>query len=95
MGVGASTADDASASPHTPLPFRSAPQVHVGVLRRGVCGAPLDGPPVRVAVKVQHDGLRELSGADIATVSALVRLVKAAYPKVDYEWLADEVRTPP
>ena len=67
-------------------------QVHVAVLRPGVCGAPVGGPPVRVAVKVQHEGLRELSGADIATVSAIVRLVKAFYPKVDYEWLADEVR---
>lgn len=38
-----------------------------------------------MAVKVQHEGLRETSAADIATVSALVTLVKAAYPTVDYE----------
>ena len=46
----------------------------------------------RVAVKVQHEGLRETSNADIATVAALVRIIKALFPAFDYEWLADEIR---
>ena len=48
----------------SPRASASLAQVHLGVLR--VSGA-------RVAVKVQHAGLRETSAADIATVRALTR----------------------
>lgn len=45
-----------------------------------------------VAVKVQHEGLRELSQVDIATISALVDLVKAIFPSFEFTWLADEIK---
>ena len=65
-----------------PLASASLAQVHT---------ARLKGSGQRVAVKVQHAGLRETSAADIYTVRALVHGVKALFPKFDYEWLADEV----
>lgn len=67
----------------TPLASASLAQVHVGTLR---------STGQRVAVKVQHAGLRETSHADIATVVALAHLVKAMFPRFDYMWLADEVQ---
>ena len=46
----------------------------------------------RVAVKVQHQGLREAASADIATVSALVAGVRVFFPNFDYGWLVAEIR---
>ena len=46
----------------------------------------------KVAVKVQHRGLREAAGADIATVAVLVAGVKMLFPNFDYGWLVDEIR---
>ncbi len=82
-----------SSGPHTledifssldrvPLASASLAQVHRGTLRS--TGAP-------VAVKIQHIGLLETSAADIATVSAIVRTVKALFPRFDYMWLAEEL----
>jgi aarF domain-containing kinase len=57
--------------------------VHAGTLR---------GSGLRVALKVQHEGLRETAAADIHTVAALVAIVKALPPRFDYAWLAAEIR---
>lgn len=57
-------------------------QVHRATTSDGRC----------VAVKVQHEGLRESSAADIATIEALVRVVKWAFPTFDYMWLVDETK---
>jgi aarF domain-containing kinase len=63
-----------------PIASASLAQVHVGTLKTGE----------RVAIKIQHAGLRETSDADIKTLSALLHLVKALFPKFDYLWLAEE-----
>lgn len=46
----------------------------------------------RLAVKVQHAGLRESCAADVATVSALVTAVRLVFPDFDYRWLVDEIK---
>ncbi|KXZ42167.1 hypothetical protein GPECTOR_192g313 [Gonium pectorale] len=46
----------------------------------------------RLAVKVQHAGLRESCAADVATVTALVGAVRLVFPEFDYGWLVDEIR---
>lgn len=63
-------------------PFASASlgQVHAGESPEGR----------KVAVKVQHRGLRETAKADVAAVSAIVRAVR--WLGVDYRWLVDEMR---
>jgi aarF domain-containing kinase len=66
-----------------PLASASLAQVHEATLRS--TGA-------RVAVKVQHPGLRETAQADIETISLLVNVAKRLFPKADYVWLADEIR---
>jgi len=59
-----------------PLASASLAQVHV---------ARLKGTGQKVAVKVQHRGLRETCNVDVTTISLLVRAVKAFFPKFDYE----------
>ncbi|GIL99023.1 hypothetical protein Vretimale_4271 [Volvox reticuliferus] len=46
----------------------------------------------RLAVKVQHAGLRESCAADVATISALVAAVRWIFPDFDYGWLVDEIK---
>ena len=46
----------------------------------------------RLAVKVQHAGLRESCDADIRTVEALVRGARAVFPDFNYQWLVDEIK---
>ncbi|KAL4422859.1 hypothetical protein ABPG75_009056 [Micractinium tetrahymenae] len=46
----------------------------------------------RLAVKVQHRGLREASAIDLATIDFLVKAVKWIAPDIDYQWLVDESR---
>jgi aarF domain-containing kinase len=46
----------------------------------------------RLAVKVQHAGLRETAAADLAVIGAIVRAVRWAAPGVDLEWLVEEAR---
>lgn len=67
-----------------PLASASLAQVHEGTLSARLGGG-------RVAVKVQHRGLRETCAADVATIVAVVGAVKWAFPRFNYEWLADEV----
>jgi len=39
----------------------------------------------KLAVKVQHEGLRESADADIATIQALVNIAKFMFPTFDCE----------
>jgi len=64
-----------------PVASASLAQVHAATLRDGT----------RVAVKVQHAGLRESADADIATVRALARAAAFFFPDFDLGWLADEM----
>ncbi|KAI3430556.1 hypothetical protein D9Q98_005149 [Chlorella vulgaris] len=50
----------------------------------------LDHDGQRLAVKVQHRGLREASAIDLATIEFLVKAVKAVAPDFDYQWLVEE-----
>lgn len=44
----------------------------------------------KVAVKVQHEGLRTASRGDILTVKMLIDLAHKLFPNFDYRWLAEE-----
>lgn len=70
----------ASFSPE-PVASASLAQVHVAYDHAGN----------KLAVKVQHRGLRETSQGDIDAVSVLVRLVARLFPDFTYEWLVDEI----
>lgn len=65
-----------------PLASASLAQVHVAYLK---------GTGEKVAIKVQHRGLVEMCDADIATVRALLYVVKALFPRFDYLWLGEEL----
>jgi aarF domain-containing kinase len=65
-----------------PVASASLAQVHAATLR---------GSGARVAVKIQHAGLRESAAADIATVRLLTRAAAWAFPDFDLGWLADEM----
>ena len=65
-----------------PLASASLAQVHAAETLEGV----------KVAVKVQHAGLRENSVVDVATVQALVTAVRFVYPDFNYQWLVDEIQ---
>ncbi|PSC76949.1 ABC1 [Micractinium conductrix] len=65
-----------------PIASASLAQVHEAV----------DHDGQRLAVKVQHRGLRETSELDLATIDWLVSIVKFIAPDVDYTWLVDESR---
>jgi len=72
----------------TPAASASLAQVHEATLRPD----PATGAPGRrVAVKVQHPGLRESCAADIAMISFLARAARAVFPDFDLQWLVDEV----
>jgi len=66
-----------------PIASASLAQVHLATLR---------STGQRVAVKVQHEGLRELSQVDIGTIAFLVDTVKRIFPKFEYTWLVDEIK---
>lgn len=57
-----------------------------GILKRAACWPTAqvhvaeDSDGRKLAVKVQHAGLRETSAADIATVEALVRAARLIFP---------------
>ncbi|XP_062212116.1 putative ABC1 protein At2g40090 [Phragmites australis] len=83
-------AKDLGESPETvfaefdPVPLASASlaQVHAARTRDGQ----------KVAVKVQHDHLKDTGVVDIATVDLLVNVLHYIFPTFDYRWLVDEVR---
>eukprot|EP00879_Flechtneria_rotunda_P031719 GHRR01034673.1.p1 GENE.GHRR01034673.1~~GHRR01034673.1.p1 ORF type:complete len:438 (+),score=116.78 GHRR01034673.1:236-1549(+) len=66
----------------TPIASASLAQVHVAYGHDGR----------KLAVKVQHYGLRESCAADVATIEFLVRAVKVMFPDFDYMWLVDEIK---
>ncbi|EGD72100.1 atypical/ABC1/ABC1-B protein kinase [Salpingoeca rosetta] len=66
----------------TPIASASLAQVHRAVTHDGQ----------KVAVKVQHMGLREESRGDVATVRLLVDIVRFFFPDYDYTWLIEEVQ---
>jgi aarF domain-containing kinase len=66
----------------TPIASASLAQVHLA--RDALTGR-------KVAVKVQHRGLRETSDVDIATIEFVVKAVKR-FAGVDYLWLVEEVQ---
>lgn len=67
---------------HIPIASASLAQVHVAT----------DAATGRkVAVKVQHRGLRETSAVDVATIETVVKAVKAV-AGLDYMWLVEEVQ---
>ena len=42
----------------------------------------------KLAVKVQHRGLREISRGDVAAVCFMVNLVAAVFPEFSYRWVS-------
>jgi aarF domain-containing kinase len=66
-----------------PRPVASASLAQVHAARDAATGR-------RLAVKVQHRGLRETSAVDLATIGAIVRVVRALAPSADYTWLVEE-----
>ncbi|KAJ1456988.1 ABC1 family-domain-containing protein, partial [Pelagophyceae sp. CCMP2097] len=63
-----------------PMASASLAQVHV---------ATLNGR--KLAVKVQHKGLRETSVGDLDACALMVRIVSAAFPDFKLGWLVDEI----
>ncbi|KAK9823333.1 hypothetical protein WJX72_001997 [[Myrmecia] bisecta] len=66
----------------TPVASASLAQVHVAHT--------FDGQ--KLAVKVQHSGLRDTSSADVATIEVLVKVVHWLLPDFNYSWLVDEAK---
>ena len=46
----------------------------------------------QLAVKVQHEGLRETAYADIVTIEMLVRALHYVLPNFDYTWLVETTK---
>lgn len=46
----------------------------------------------KVAVKVQHAGLRESCAADVTTIEFLVNAARVIFPDFNYQWLVDEIK---
>lgn len=65
-----------------PVASASLAQVHIGELKNGR----------KVAIKVQHQGIRESAKADILTIEILVNLVTTVFPRFDYRWLVEEMK---
>lgn len=69
--------------PHTTRTTRAThTQVHTATTHDGR----------KVAVKVQHAGLRESCAADITTIEFLVSAARAVFPDFNYQWLVDEIK---
>lgn len=47
----------------------------------------------KLAVKVQHAGLRESCSADTTTIDLLVQTVAWLFPDFNYQWLVDEIKS--
>ncbi len=59
-------------------PPHTRPQVHLATEK---------GTGRRLAVKVQHRGLREISRGDVAAVCFFVNLVASVFPEFSYRWV--------
>ena len=46
----------------------------------------------QLAVKVQHEGLRETAHADIVTIELLVGALHHLLPNFDYSWLVESTK---
>jgi aarF domain-containing kinase len=46
----------------------------------------------KLAVKVQHAGLRESCAADVATIEFLVKTARVMFPDFNYTWLVEEIK---
>ena len=46
----------------------------------------------QLAVKVQHEGLRETAHADIVTIEMLVKGLHYVLPNFDYTWLVETTK---
>ncbi|WIA33107.1 hypothetical protein OEZ86_006260 [Tetradesmus obliquus] len=66
----------------TPIASASLAQVHVATAHDGS----------KLAVKVQHAGLRESCAADVTTIEFLVNAVRVVFPDFNYMWLVDEIK---
>jgi len=66
----------------TPLASASLAQVHAARLPDGR----------RVAVKVQHRGLRRMAAAEISAVAQLMRWVRWLQPDFGFQWLVEEMQ---
>jgi len=64
-----------------PMASASLAQVHVAVTKEGK----------KVAVKVQHEGLREGSSGDMFAITVLVDLVSRLFEGFSYTWLSREM----
>jgi len=64
-----------------PVAAASLAQVHTAVLKE---------TGQKLAIKVQHEGLKEASVADIFTVRLLVDAAHKLFPGFDFRWLAEE-----
>ena len=64
-----------------PIASASLAQVHVGTLKNGK----------KVAVKVQHEGLREESHMDMKAITLIVDLVSGLFEGFTYQWLSKEM----
>jgi aarF domain-containing kinase len=49
----------------------------------------------KLAVKVQHAGLRESCAADVTTIEFLVNAVRVIFPDFNYMWLVRRCSTHP
>eukprot|EP00934_Nitzschia_sp_Nitz4_P002821 Nitzschia sp. Nitz4//scaffold88_size82704//10842//12972//NITZ4_005282-RA/size82704-augustus-gene-0.77-mRNA-1//1//CDS//3329559464//2811//frame0 len=66
----------------TPIASASLAQVHVAYDKK---------TGKKLAVKVQHQGLRETSVGDVAAVTAVVRFVDKWFDDFTFGWIADEL----
>jgi aarF domain-containing kinase len=67
-----------------PVPFASASLAQVHVAYDKETGK-------KLAVKVQHAGLRETSAGDIFAVTCVVRLIESVFKDFTFGWIADEI----
>mmetsp|Transcript_3442 Transcript_3442/g.9893 ORF Transcript_3442/g.9893 Transcript_3442/m.9893 type:complete len:315 (+) Transcript_3442:314-1258(+) len=67
-----------------PIPIASASLAQVHVAH--------DHDGRKLAVKVQHSGLRMMAAVDTMTIEGLVGAVKWLFPDFNYQWLVDEVK---
>jgi len=66
----------------TPIASASLAQVHVGTLKNG---------GKKVAIKVQHEGLREESYMDMKAITLIVDALSNLYEGFTYRWLSKEM----
>ena len=82
--LGAYPEDIFSSFSESPIASASLAQVHVATLR---------GSGRKVAVKVQHEGLREGSVGDMYVITVLVDLISRVFEGFSYTWLSREMNS--